>query len=244
MASREMDFPSSKSTRYADKVKQQGSSADQMVSATYLPVPGPAGPQGPEGKKGDKGDPGQSIKGDTGPRGNPGKDGKDGKDGQTYLPVYGQKSGWARYNARHMDQVPTGATRGNDGWVDLSFKAKNVVAMENFLPESGSGLYTVSSRKLNFKNLKIGSKVTVVYRVHVSTMSPNTEIWMRTNFYQTKTAITSFVANLKYAHDYSFDVSQTFSIDNEADKISGATPEILTDMSCLASLESITIYVS
>jgi hypothetical protein len=242
MASREMDFPISKSNRYADKVNQ--AAKQENVSATYLPVPGPAGPQGPQGLRGDSGKPGEpGIAGKTGPQGKAGAPGKDGKDGKTYLPVYGQKSGWARYSAKQLDQIPTGATRGNDGWVDLSFKTKNVEEMTLYLPENGSGLYSPSTRRLNFKNLKIGTRVQVLYKIHVTTMSPNTEIWMRTFFQQTKDECVTFVGNLKYAHNYSFDVAHSFVVDNEANRISGASPEMLTDMSCLASLESMTISV-
>ena len=82
--SKSMDFPSNKKTNYAKLAQQQ---SEPTVS--YIPVPGPQGDPGPTGPKGDRGE-----KGDPGERGEKGIAGKDGK---TYLPDYGQDSGWAKY---------------------------------------------------------------------------------------------------------------------------------------------------
>jgi len=240
MISKEMDFPSSKKTRYADQVAQANTLEPSVV--TYLPVPGPVGPKGDIGNIGSQGPIGLPGKdGKTGPKG---KEGNPGKDAPGHLPSSGQGIGWARYSPKKIEEVITGATRGTDGWVDLSFKTSNTVEFNNFLPLGSAGLYSPGSRRLNFKGLKIGARVSVTYKLSVTTLSPNTEILLRSYFPQTKKQVLTLVGTTKYVHTYSFDVTQDFVIENESDRVSGAIPEMLTDMSASASLESVTIFVS
>jgi hypothetical protein len=236
MVSKEMDFPSSKSTRYAEKVLQ--STTDN--SPSYIPVPGPSGP------KGDKGDPGQSIvgpKGDPGPQGPRGERGSPGKDGKSYLPVYEQKAGWGKYSAKELKPIRTGATLGDDGWVNLSFQQKNVLALSKYLPEGGIELYSESARRINLKSLKIGSQISVTYSLLLEVFDSNTEVWLRSWFPESNNGFVSFVGNIKYSGAHHFDITHNMFLDSEVDRVSGVLPQIRTDLPCLVSLQSIHVSV-
>ena len=243
MASREFDFPSSKSTRYADKVKEHGS-APENLSATYIPTPGPPGPKGDPGSRGPVGLTGQTGAPGVGQKGEPGKPGKPGVDGLSSLPIYGQKTGWGRYSSKEPDFVRTGATQGDDGWVDVSFATKNVDSLSEYLPEKGANLYSPSARRINLKSLKIGSQVQVTYTFEINTFDSNTEVWMRSFFPGSKKETSTFVAMLKYAHSYSLTATHFLTLDNESDRISGIIPEVRTDMNSVVALSSIHISVS
>jgi len=235
--SKSMDFPSSKKSAYA----QLAQASDQSVS--YIPVPGPQGlkgepgAQGPKGERGEKGDPGPA-----GEKGEAGKNGRDGKDGKTYLPVYEQDSGWARYDNGSADQTRLGATNGVDGWVPLKIEVSDQI--EKYLPRESASLYGKDTKRINLKGLKVGSKVAVTYNFEIETFSSNTELWCKTYIPASKRDVISLVGVLKYQYTYEISVSQEFFIETDSEKQSGAIPHLRTDMDALARLKSIHISVS
>lgn len=238
--SKSMDFPSSKKSAYA-QLAQQSSIPDQSIS--YIPVPGPQGPKGDPGSQGPKGDKGdRGEKGDTGPKGEPGKNGKHGIDGKTYMPVYGQDSGWANYYATEENKLMLGATRGIDGWV--SFSISNGKSIEKYLPRNSVSLYNENTKKLNFKNIELGSQVDVTYTFEVETFANNTELWCRTYFSGSQESVTSLIGVLKYQYVYEFSVTHKLYIDKESYRVNGAIPQLRSDMDALAKLVSISISVS
>jgi hypothetical protein len=237
--SKSMDFPSSKKNNYAAQV-QQSQTANNEGLVNYIPVPGPSGspgPQGPVGPKGEKGDKGD--KGDSGPKGDKGKD---GKDGETYLPVYGQKRGWAIYENKDISDIRLGATRGEDGWVNIYVDSGS--SNEKYLPENGVSLYNKETRRINLKNLKIGTELTITYDFEITTLSSNTEIWVRSLFPDSQNSITTFAASLKYQYSYDLSITQKVVIQNEVDKATGIVPQMRTDYDALVKMKSILISVS
>lgn len=242
--SKNMDFPSSKKSSYS-QIAQQNLPTEQLTS--YIPVPGPQGPQGdpgaqgPRGLKGDKGD-----KGEQGPKGDPGKDGrngKDGKDGKSYLPVYNQDAGWARYVDPNPSQVPLGATRGVDGWVAFTI-SPGYGTNEKFLPRESVSLYNSNSKKINLKHLELGSQIEVTYNFKVETFSNNTELWARTFFPGTENTSTTLVGVLKYQYEYDISITHKVYLDNEIDRANGFVPQLRADMDSVAKLTSIEVSVS
>lgn len=244
--SKNMDFPSSKKSNYADKVKQINSTAEN----SFIAVPGPQGPAGKQGAKGDKGDTGpqglQGLVGLPGKDGIPGKDGKPGKngqDGKTYMPVYDQKAGWAIYYPESAPFLKTGATAGNDGWVNLSISSLSKQTNNKNLPENGVDLYNPNTKRINLKGLKIGSQISVSYSFEIETFHSNTEVWLRSLFPNSELEITSFVASLKYQHIYELTVDQTAFLVSEQDRVSGMVPQIRTDFDAVVKLKYIYISV-
>lgn len=237
--SKNMDFPSSKKSSYSQLAQQTST----QESVSYIPVPGPQGPKGepgstgPRGERGEKGDPGP--KGDTGKNG---KDGKDGKDGKSYLPVYEQDTGWAKYENSSEEQTRLGATRGQDGWV--SFTIDRNSSIEKYLPRDSVSLYGGDTKRLNFKGLKVGSRVDITYSFEIETFGSNTELWCRTYLPGTDRDVTSLMGVLKYQYTYDMSVTQSIFIENESDKNSGAVPQLRTDMDALARLKTIHVSVS
>lgn len=238
--SKSMDFPATKKSGYA-QLAQQSQVLDPTVS--YIPVPGPQGPKGDPGSAGVRGERGErGEKGDPGPKGDPGKDGKSGRDGQTYLPVYGQDAGWAKYYSKNPGQVTLGATRGIDGWV--SFSISEGSSVEKYLPRNSVSLYNENTKRLNFKNLEIGSQVEVTYNFEIETFSNNTELWCRTYLPGSQESVTSLIGLLKYQYLYDFSVTQKIYIDKDTNRINGALPQLRSDMDAVAKLLSISISVS
>lgn len=229
-----MDFPKS---AYASKVRESKNSEEP----TFFAVPGAQGPEGPRGPKGEKGNPGESIVGPPGPRGNPGRDGKNGADGKSYFPSYGQHTGWAKYINSQKNTVPTGATRGDDGWVSLYISVGE--ALEEFLPEDAVSLYSQELRKINTRTLKIGSQISITYNLEIITFSSNTEVWTRSIFHKTENADTTFSAILKYQHTYDLSVTHNLFIDSKIEKEAGIIPQIRTDLDAAVRLKSINISV-
>jgi hypothetical protein len=235
--SKNMDFPSSKKSSYS-QLTQQAQPVENSIS--YIPVPGPQGPKGDPGYAGVRGDRGErGEKGDAGPKGDAGKNGKDGK---TYMPVYEQDAGWAKYGNSDTNQVRLGATRGQDGWV--SFSVDRAPSIEKYLPRDAVSLYGGDTKRLNLKGLKVGSRLDVTYTFEVETFSSNTELWCRTYFPGTERDVTTLMGVLKYQYTYEMSVTQSVFVETEADKTSGAIPQLRTDMDALARLKSIHISVS
>jgi hypothetical protein len=229
--SQNMDFPPSP---YASKVKE---SAEAPQDGTFFVVPGPQGPAGPPGPKGEpgkKGDPGESIVGPKGDRGYP------GKDGNSYFPKYQQSAGWALYKNKNTDITPAGATRGQDGWVQLFVICDS--PDEDFLPDGSVSLYSNETRKINTRGFKVGTQLQIVYEIEVMTFSPNTEVWMRSEFSDLEIASTTFCANLKYQHTYDISVTHNVVILSEKHKTAGIIAKIRTDMDSAVKIKS--IYIS
>lgn len=239
MASKNMDFPSSKKTAYAAQVQQ--SQKQEVGVASYLPVPGPqgergpAGPTGPVGPKGDKGD-----QGEPGKAGKPGRDGKDGKSG---VPVHGQQAGWALYENKSNKMSQLGATKGVDGWVDLYVDSDGKHSNELYLPEGCVSLYNTNARRINLKSIKLGSQIDIVYNIEIETFLPNTEVWVRSVFPDSGDDYVSLVGNLKYQYPYEFSVTQNLAVSTEVNKSSGLIPQIRTDLDAIARIKSILISV-
>jgi hypothetical protein len=227
-----IEFPTS---GYASKVKQSQSPQEP----TFFAVPGPQGPPGKDGKpgpQGEKGEKGESIVGPRGPQGNPGKDGK------SYFPKYDQNVGWGLYKNKNKNTVPTGAERGEDGWVSLYISPEN--SIETFLPEDSVSLYAADLRKINTRGLKVGAQLRISYDIEVVTFNSNTEVWMRSQFYGLDDSNTTFCANLKYQHNYEMTVTHTIAILSEAHKSAGIIPQIRTDLDSAVKLKSIYISVN
>jgi hypothetical protein len=235
-----MDFPTirKKPSPYEKEVAAPKGSIP-TDGPQYIAVPGPAGPQGPKGDVGPKG-----AEGKEGPSGKPGPKGDKGKDGETYLPVYGQRTGWGRYSNKDLKQIALGSNRGDDGWVSFSVDGKGKDTTELFLPEQSVSLYNTSARRVNLKHLEIGTRVSITYDFDVSTIAANTEIWIQSLFPSSEKAYTSFVAMLKYEYDYNFSVTHNLTVDNEGQKIDGIVPRVRSDNNCLFTPRSITISVS
>lgn len=238
--SKNMDFP--KKSGYAAKVAQQSEVSSEQPSSNFLPVPGPQGPKGPKGDPGRKGD--EGPKGPKGDAGAPGKDGKDGKDAEDFSPVYKQKPGWAKYVSKSPDNQKLGATKGDDGWVSFYIDEYDKETTEKFLPENATSLYGTSIRKINLRELKVGSQIRVTYHYELTTFSNNTEVWARSLFKQTGREYANFVASLKYQHTYDLMVCHDIYLESEKDRGSGIVPQLRTDMESYAILKSITISVS
>jgi hypothetical protein len=235
--SKSMDFPAS-TKKYSETINNSYQ-LEQPIS--FVAVPGPQGERGPEGKQGPQG-----IEGKQGPQGEPGKPGKDGKNGlhgangESVLSLSGQKHGWAHYSNLNKNNIQLGAEYGNDGWVKFSVDCKGV-NNESYLPENHVALYNPKAQKFNFKNIKIGSIITVRYDVTITTFSNNTEVLFRT-FMPGSDPVVGFAGNLKYQFDYDLSLEQTLFINSEKMQDSGAYPEILTDSPC--SMVANSIYVS
>jgi hypothetical protein len=232
-----MDFPSSKKSSYS-QLTQQAQPVENSIS--YIPVPGPQGPKGDPGSAGVRGDRGErGEKGDAGPKGDAGKNGKDGK---TYMPVYEQDAGWAKYGNFDTNQVRLGATRGQDGWV--SFSVDKNSSIEKYLPRDAVSLYGGDTKRINLKGLNVGSRVEVTYTFEVETFSSNTELWCRTYLPGTDRDVTTLMGVLKYQYIYEMSITQSIFVESQSDKNSGAVPQLRTDMDALARLKTIHISVS
>lgn len=223
-----MDFPSGKSKKYSDNIKQPYE-LEQPVS--FVAVPGPAGPQGPRGDRGEQGP--QGLQGPKGEPGKPGRDGKDGVPGESSLSPSGQKIGWAIYHNKSKKSINLGATKGDDGWVRFGFDAKGEDTNEQYLPEQNVSLWAKEAQKINIKGLKIGSIITVRYDIQLTTLSNNTEIWFRTFIDETDKYPTTFAGTLKYQFDYDLSLEHSFYIDDSIMQYHGGIPQIRTDNDAL-----------
>jgi len=232
-----MDFPISKKDNYANKV-QESQILSFTSSENYITIPGPKGEDGIPGKDGRQGE--QGPPGPRGEKGDPGHPGKNGKDGKSFSTVYEQNPGWGSYSAEDS-LVKLGANNGVDGWVSLSV-VKNLTFENNFLPKDGVALYNPETKRVNFKDLKLGSQIEVTYLFEVQTYYPNTEIWFRSFLPGTKSEITSLIGPLKYQHTYDLAITHGIFLNKESDRIAGVVPQIRTDLDAAGRLK--TIYVS
>lgn len=235
-SSKSMDFPVK--NNYAAKVQESQLLASSSAP-NYLPVPGPQGERGPSGKDGKPGP--EGPQGPQGPKGEKGDPGKPGKDGTSLVTTYAQNPGWASYTDKNPPTVKLGASKGVDGWVNL-YISKNQIAEDRYLPEDGVALYNPETKRINLKNLKIGSQIEITYSFTVDTFHANTEIWFRSFYPGSLAETTSFVGLFKYQHSYDLSVTHSIFLEKESDKISGIVPQIRTDLDAAAKLK--TIYIS
>jgi hypothetical protein len=229
-----MDFPVTNKNSYTSKVEN---SKSLIENPTFLAVPGPQGIQGKQGIQGPQGLPGKDgIQGPKGDRGIPGKDGK------SYITVYDQDPGWASYESLDPVEIKSGSNKGVDGWVTLSINKKSV-SEEKYLPKGSVSLYNPETKAINLKGLKLGSQVNITYGFIISTIHANTEVWARSYFINNSREITSFVASLKYQHEYFVSETHSIFLKEESDKRSNIVPQIRTDFDALIKLKSIHISV-
>lgn len=240
--SRNMDIPGASNTYAAKVVQSQQNPLDNPTN--FIAVPGAQGPQGPKGDKGDKGEKGDpGTPGEKGQRGEKGFNGQNGQDGKSSLSSSGQQAGWAKYTNTLAKTIQTGATRGEDGWVDLLIKSNKETSEETYLPTGCVSFWNTNSNRLNFRGLNEGSHVFIKYKIVINTYSSNTEIWLRTIFPGSDLEVLSFVAQPKYQSEYSFEVTQDFFIEDKKIWSSPALPQIRTDYDCNVIIESIAVSV-
>ena len=239
-----MDFPSSpKKKKYSDNVDQ--SSNFQELATAYVAVPGPQGERGIQGPKGESGP--QGPMGPKGDKGDPGKDGRDGKNGQDGISILSpsmQNIGWAFYDSLERKPVRTGASKGNDGWVNIFINSKGKETMEDFLPRESVSLWNPNTKTLNFKTLNLGAIVTICYNLEIETFSNNTEAWIRTYVEGGTRCPTSYIGLLKYQYSYEMSVQHTIFIDSKRTQSSGGIPQVRTDNDSSITLNSIALTVS
>lgn len=236
-----MDFPNAaKRKKYSDVISQD-SAIDQQTA--YVAVPGPQGPQGIQGPKGDPGP--QGPQGIQGLKGDPGKNGKDGKDGVSMLSPSGQNIGWALYFNHNKKSVDLGADKGNDGWVRLGIDSDGPYTNEKFLPSVDSvSVWINEAQKFNFRGLKIGAVVNIIYNVEINTLVNNTEIWARTYIPNTDNFPVTYIGNLKYQFPHDLTIDHKIFVDSIHTQANGAFLEVRSDHSAICSLKSIYIYIS
>jgi hypothetical protein len=239
-----MNFPeSAKRKKYSDIINQE-----QDVSrpqASYVAVPGPQGPMGPQGPKGDRGPAGPvGAQGPKGEPGKPGRDGRDGKDGASILSPSGQAMGWATYHNKDQKEIMLGATRGEDGWVQININSKNPETNEKFLPNGTVSLWIDAAQKLNFRTLKVGSVVGIVYNIEITTLQNNTEAWLRTTVPGSENFPTTYIGTLKYQFSHDITVEHRIIVDSLETQFNGGIPEIRTDHDAILKVKSISIFVS
>lgn len=230
-----MDFPSAaKKKKYSDNLEL--SSIQQNPDVTYFAVPGPQGERGVPGPKGDRGPAGEQ--GQKGDKGDP------GKDGINILSPSMQNIGWAHYDSLDQKQVRSGATKGDDGWVNLILDGIGENTNESFLPKESVSLWNPNTQRLNFKTVNIGAIITIRYNLEITTFSNNTEAWIRTYIDRHDQYPTTYIGNLKYQYPYEMSVDQIMFVETKGMQTAGGIPQIRTDNDCYVILKSIHIAVS
>lgn len=73
-------------------------------------------------------------------------------------------------------------------------------------------------------------------------MEPNTELWARSVSLDANHEVSTFVANLKYAHTYDLSITHNVFVENELISKSGIVPQLRSDFDAIVKLKS--IYVS
>ena len=231
-----MNFPPKK--KYLETIQE-------VKTTEYIAVPGitgekgevgPPGPQGPPGPKGDKGDVGRA--GPQGERGEPGRAG-DGYDSPS-----GQYPGWAYYANKSTQEYRLGPERGEDGWVDFFLDIDELKTVEAYLPNRSVSLLNPTTRTINLKTLKVGSKVDIRYDFSLETYTSNTEVWIRTLLRDEEISPMGYVGLLKYQYSYDISHCQTIFINSDRIKNYGGQPQIRTDNEGSFILKGIYVSVS
>jgi hypothetical protein len=243
--SKNMDAPK---PRYGEAIKSTKSS--DSANTEYIAVPGiqgekgdpgPAGPMGPQGPKGERGLTGKDGKdgkeGPQGPRGEP------GIGGNGYASPSGQYPGWAYYENENKKPVLLGPDRGDDGWVNILMtddpKSNNL----DFLPSEHVSLWNSMTQRVNFRQLKIGTKVDIRYDFILETDTNNTEAWIRTFIPKIECPI-GYIGMLKYKYPYEMSFNQTLYVDFSKIKSEGGIIQARTDNEATFILKGMYISVS
>lgn len=240
--SKSMGFPGENS--YIKQVKKTQETPNELLPG-FIAIPGPQGPPGPTGRPGEpgpKGDPGS--KGEQGEKGIRGERGLSGKDGLSYLPVYGQKTGWGLYDSKDTIYKKVGIENGDAGWVSIYLPNQGSQTNEKYLPDNNTSLYSYTSRRINCKHLNIGTQMSITYNILLNTYSNSTEAWIRSYFPESGEEVVSYIGLLKYQYNYEFSITQNVYIDSQQKIVSGIQPQIRTDMDGEVFLKSIHISVS
>jgi hypothetical protein len=241
--SKNMDAPKS---RYAEAIKETKTS--ELNNTEYIAVPGiqgekgevgPVGPAGPQGEKGERGIQGKDGKeGPQGPKGEPGKGG-----GQGYESPSGQFPGWAYYQNQNKKPILLGPDRGDDGWVDILMTDDPANSTLTFLPAEHVSLWNPMTQRINFKQLKVGTKVDIRYDIILSTDTNSTEAWIRT-FIPKVESPTGYIGMLKYKYPYEMSFNQTLYIDISKIRSEGGIIQARTDNESSIILKGMYISVS
>ena len=237
-----MDFPK---RAYSEIV--QTTQFEIVNNTEYVALPGPQGERGLQGPKGDPGETGaQGLIGDRGPQGKMGPQGPKGDPGTgngQYTSPSGQYPGWAYYSNKNKKPILLDPNNDNDGWVSMLLEEDELKNILNFLPSGAVSFWNNETQTLNFKQLKIGTKVDIRYDISINTEQNNTEAWLRT--YTPKTTFpTTYIGVLKYKYMYDMSVNQTIFIDMQKTKSDGGVLQIRADSQCTAVLNGIFISVS
>ena len=231
-----MDFPQKK--KYLETIQE-------VKTTEYIAVPGitgekgeigPPGPPGPQGPKGDKGDIGR-----TGPQG---ERGEPGRAGDGYDSPSGQYPGWAYYANKNTQEYRLGPERGDDGWVNFFLDIDELKTIETYLPNRSVSLLNPTTRNINLKTLKVGSKVDIRYDFSLETYTSNTEVWIRTLLRNEEISPMGYVGLLKYQYSYDISHCQTIFINSDKIKNYGGQPQIRTDNESSFILKGIYVSVS
>lgn len=237
-----------KSMEFPSKKKKYNETVEQTKSVEYIAVPGIkgergetglTGPQGPQGPKGDRGEKGsQGIQGPKGEKGDPGK-GAEGYDSPS-----GQYPGWAYYTGNDTEIYKVGPERGEDGWVSFFLNVDKDQTIETYLPNKSVSLLNEVAKNINFKTLKVGSKVEVRYDFSLETYTSNTEVWIRTLLRDEEISPMGYVGLLKYQYPYDISYCQTIFINSDKIKNYGGQPQIRTDNEGSFILKGLYVSVS
>jgi hypothetical protein len=244
--SKNMDAPKA---RYAEAIKSN--KVEESNHIEYIAVPGiqgergdvgPAGPQGPEGPRGERGIPGKDGKdGPQGPQGPKGDAGRGGGEG--YESPSGQYPGWAYYENKNKKPLFLGPERGDDGWVNILMDDVEDSNILRFLPEGSVSLWNSYTQRINFKQLKVGTRVDIRYDIALTTDTNSTEAWIRTYIPKVESP-TGYIGMLKYKYPYEMSVNQTLYVDLSKIKSEGGMIQARADNESTIMLKGMYISVS
>lgn len=238
-----MDGPK---TKYSEAIKSTKNI--DINNTEYIAVPGnqgergdtgPAGPQGPEGPRGERGIPGKDgPQGPQGPKGEPGRGG-----GDRYESPAGQYPGWAYYQNKNKKLLLLGPERGDDGWVNILMDDDIDSNVTKFLPEGSVSLWNSVTQRINFKQLKVGTRVDIRYDIVITTDTNSTEAWMRTYIPRVESP-TGYIGMLKYKYPYEMSINQTLYVDLSKIKSEGGIIQARADNESTIMLKGMYISVS
>jgi Collagen triple helix repeat (20 copies) len=241
--SKNMDAPKS---RYLEAI--QSNKGIEINNVEYVAVPGIQGEKGdigPQGPRGEKGEPGTSgPRGPQGPQGPQGPKGEPGSsNGNSYESPSGQYPGWAYYENINKKAILLGPDYGDDGWVNLILENDLKNSILKFLPAEHVSLWNNSSQRINFKQLKIGTKVDIRYDFILTTDINNTEAWIRSYIPESESP-SGYIGILKYRYPYEISFNQTLYVDIKKIKSEGAIIQARTDSEASIVLKGMYISVS
>jgi len=227
-----MDFPINNKKLYSE-IKSDIPITDDYVSDNIQKgEKGDQGIPGPQGAQGERGEPGpQGPEGPRGPKGDKGKD---------YESASGQNPGWAYYGTAEPLSFQL---RPEKGWTQLFLNPIVQDKQENFISKKNVSFWNYETRKINFRGMKVGTKIDLIYDLEIETYTNNTDIWIRTLIPNIDKAYSTFLGSFKYQNQYSVSVSQTLFIQDEQQWGNGAIIQSGADNLCSIKLNGIYISV-